>query len=721
MGLTLTIPENSAPKDSYITIIPLTKEELVNIPSDVYNVTYTENGITYIGYDVRLNGSSTNKFKKNIEISFKYNDSAYKDKSIENAVFIYYFDEENYKWEKISRKGLDKGRKEVKSHIDHFCQFYAGLMSMQTEPPQAKGINTKPINIEAVDPLVGYRNVEPPKASNYGSANIKYPIVIPEGINGLTPDIKLFYSSENREGDCGYGWNLNTSKIELKTKNVGKINYDITDTLILDGDELVMLNNDTVNKRVTYRRKVEKDFCKIVKNTDSTDTANYNSIIVYKADGTRYYYGLDANSRSYNTTKASYANQIFTWYLSKIEDKFENFIYYTYEKLDANRPYLKSIKYSYSCIEGISTYLNNINNDSNLYIINFNWINRTSGTENISYLSGFSYWDVTDLGIINNKKLDSISINYKTGSNLYELKKYKLTYGVGAFEKEILLNIQENILNDSSYITINETIFEYNTDDTPDFESNYMLIPVNGVTYPHIQEGLKFDAKSFVDLNQDGYTELFFNSINGNGQYLSINYFTDAYFYIPGNNTFNPNTSYRLTKPVKTNSDGEIENYTAKANIFDFNNDHMPDILYLNYGETNSTGKNTYLNYNKGKALLNYGLTYDIPDNEYLYFCDANGDGYADMLTGDSSNGYYINWRTPTDTQKLFTPGPDITGNLVDINGDGLPDMLGDNGISWNNHGSFLNPAMNNGAITSNYFIDINGDGLQTTKAFYWA
>ena len=116
-------------------------------------------------------------------------------------------------------------------------------MTVQSEPPQAKGINTNPINIQKVDPMAGIRGVSVPEANNKGSANVSYPIAIPEGINNLTPSVSINYSSEEKEGDCGYGWNLGVSRIEIDTKKV-VAKYDITDILLLDGAELVKIDSD---------------------------------------------------------------------------------------------------------------------------------------------------------------------------------------------------------------------------------------------------------------------------------------------------------------------------------------------------------------------------------------------------------------------------------------------------------------------------------------------
>src|SRR5262249_359153 len=73
-----------------------------------------------------------------------------------------------------------------------------------------------------LDPVDGYvLNSELPRLDNNQGAFTKdFPIVVPPGRNGLQPDVKLTYSSLDRDdmNIVGYGWSLNIPYIERLNK-----------------------------------------------------------------------------------------------------------------------------------------------------------------------------------------------------------------------------------------------------------------------------------------------------------------------------------------------------------------------------------------------------------------------------------------------------------------------------------------------------------------------
>ncbi len=100
--------------------------------------------------------------------------------------------------------------------------------------PPTKGVKLKSLQISAVVPettqpynrsSVG-QTLQPKTDLNTGALTFEYPIKIPAGRNGQTPDIKLQYNSKNNYNDSpfGYGWTVNIPYIE-------RINKDGTDKL----------------------------------------------------------------------------------------------------------------------------------------------------------------------------------------------------------------------------------------------------------------------------------------------------------------------------------------------------------------------------------------------------------------------------------------------------------------------------------------------------------
>ncbi|MCK4798602.1 MAG: hypothetical protein KAT05_14575, partial [Spirochaetes bacterium] len=430
-NLKLEIPKGAAYDESIINIKPISVGKLRKVPNSIM-FTDIESINSYVAYDITLNNNILNQFDEEISITFQY-DTALLNESNKNDIFIHYYDEYVGDWKYLKRDALDIKNNSVTSKVKHFCQFYVGSMNVDSEPAQAKGINTKPMNIKNVDPMEGIKNIEAPKPNNQGTANIKYPIDVPEGINKLTPELSINYSSEVREGNCGYGWNFAVSSIQIGTKD-GVPKYDGNDTLLLDGKELIKINS------TTYRVKNEGSFNKIIKN------GSY--YIVYNTNGNIQYYGYNDNSRLYDPDNLS---KIYQWFLTKTVDKFGNEINYTYqiENHSGKRSnlYLSQITYGYN---------------NNSYSVDFSWENRDD--IRTSYRSGFR--------INNNKRLTDIVVSY----NSTELKKERLFYNYNAHNKSILEIIREAVNEE----VINEQNFEYELSVNNTFNSPTRWISYNG-------------------------------------------------------------------------------------------------------------------------------------------------------------------------------------------------------------------------------------------------
>ena len=59
--------------------------------------------------------------------------------------------------------------------------------------------------------------IQPPTANRKGSANVNYPLWVPAGRAGLSPQLAVSYSSDGGSGWVGHGWSIAIPTIDVDT------------------------------------------------------------------------------------------------------------------------------------------------------------------------------------------------------------------------------------------------------------------------------------------------------------------------------------------------------------------------------------------------------------------------------------------------------------------------------------------------------------------------
>lgn len=93
-----------------------------------------------------------------------------------------------------------------------------------------------------------------------GAAIYNYPIAVPQGTNGLSPSIALFYSSQsaNREPDAiSANWKISESYIQRDANNTFDNSTDDSFKLILDGTSHDLIFSPTEKR---FHTKIESFF-----------------------------------------------------------------------------------------------------------------------------------------------------------------------------------------------------------------------------------------------------------------------------------------------------------------------------------------------------------------------------------------------------------------------------------------------------------------------------
>ncbi len=385
-------------------------------------------------------------------------------------------------------------------------------------------------------------------------------------------------------------------------------------------------------------------------------------------EGNSYYFGQNASAR---LSDAQNSTRTHRWYLERIEDTLGNSVDYSYEFIEGN-VYPKSITYTnHSSLKGI-------------YEIQFT----RSPREDVitSYATGFA--------VTTKYRISEIKVLVQG----VLAREYDLRYGTGINGTRTLLE------------GITEIGYEADVATTlPEVQFTYQKQPQQLLVQNTVQEP-------------------------------SPKPFTLVEFLVS-----------RKDSPIK----GVKKVEDKAARLADVNADGYPDVVYSGYIDKDDQipGSGVYLNTGYGFALSSVFrdpwqfITWQDYDNG-VRLGDLNADGFADILqarrytqkskihiasstalAGVNGWGNVQNFKMPTMfidsadmiADKIQRGEADTQTQLVDVNGDNLPDVVSENGIYINNGSDWVhNPqfvlprplrdsAKRDGGVR---FVDVNNDGL---------
>ncbi|MGH7978938.1 MAG: SpvB/TcaC N-terminal domain-containing protein, partial [Limisphaerales bacterium] len=165
-----------------------------------------------------------------------------------------------------------------------------------------------------------------------GRFGYQVPIEVPPARGGTEPDIALEYSSANKNGWCGVGWDLDTGYIQRETRyGVPASGSSYADSygfiFSFGGHSGRLVNTGSSN----YCAQINTDFLKF------TYAGGY--WIATDKDGQKYYFGATTASRITTTFGT------FRWALSSTSDPNGNQSLYSYTS-DSGQLYLSEIDYN---------------------------------------------------------------------------------------------------------------------------------------------------------------------------------------------------------------------------------------------------------------------------------------------------------------------------------------------------------------------------------------
>jgi hypothetical protein len=416
-----------------------------------------------------------------------------------------------------------------------------------------------------------------------GSASSDYAIKVPEGTNGLKPEVNISYNSSGSRSfyqRVGLGWGLSESSIEKDVHYTPDNTGDDTYKLIWRGTEYKLVDQGGGK----YKTKIES-FLDISHLSSGANNARGDYWVVKTPDGTSYRLGHTSDS------ELSCSNRNFTLdaQLDSITDTHNNHIYYTYFK-DNGLSYLQSIKYNNNQEREILFSYDGIAHDRSLY----------------------------SQGCLQNEKYRLNNIKAKANGGL--VHEYDMGYTNSAVNESLLTSILEKGSDGTS--SLPATTYEYK----PQVKS-FSDQPVKWLDHVNLD---------YLHLNRDDVTVA---DVNGDG----------------------------LLDIVRTSQVGAHSNWN----------------VVLNSGSTWSPNYILWGNYLDEANGIN--------SNE-MKLIDVNGDGLIDVVRGqEGSDGSRSTWRVWKNIGTGFSPSfefwvnnlwvssarlNDPKTNLIDVNGDGLPDIV---------------------------------------------
>ncbi|MBW3002960.1 VCBS repeat-containing protein [Candidatus Woesearchaeota archaeon] len=520
--------------------------------------------------------------------------------------------------------------------------------------------------------------------SNSGAAVYSYTIDVPPGTAGMQPSLGLFYNSHaarSHQGIVGSGWSLSESYVYRDAQDTFDYNGDDHFTLILNGQSLKLLYSDGIWHT----------------ETESHMHIAYASDMwtVKTKDGTTYKFGNDADSR----LESNLYDYSVRWYLSDVTDLHGNKIYYDYMENpyndDIGVTYLKEIRY----------------NSDQTRRIELGYENRPDVF--------YQYIDANQVQRARRLK----EIKTFVGDNL--VKKYVIKYNSPVDTVSLLESIQEFSPDGQK---LPATTFEYN-------------IPAKGWQYEGSWQipkdayfgGSEDNGARFFDINKDGLIDI-----------VKKNDIGADFVFLNTGTGWQQSTAWDL--PPRDFSDDGID---EGLRVVDVNKDGYMDILDVESDCKNC--REVWINNKVDRwtedtswyipascAVQSDHDRYHHDVDMGVRWVDVNADGLVDCVRStiydeDEERDTYIHnghgWSRDSDWQfpeiYFVSDYPDFKDNgvrLVDINGDGLPDIVPNDNSIWVNVGNGwqrsnqwktpIDLVESDGEDEGARFADVNGDGL---------
>ncbi|QSX37218.1 tandem-95 repeat protein [Shewanella sedimentimangrovi] len=558
-----------------------------------------------------------------------------------------------------------------------------------------------------------------------GAASYAVPITLPPGRSGMQPAISLNYSSQAGEGIAGMGWSLSAYSSIARCSAIYDLNQSTkaptlssADLLCLNGSMLVAVPAPGGTTPGSYGfsgtyYKTERNNGQYVIQLGGNINQSSTYFELYDPDGKVHTLGDSANTQLI-PSGVSVATE---WLQSRSEDPFGNQIHYLYSESTVGNRYLSDIYYTgFQGTYGDRHVVFNYTDKAPEF--SYHWGGKRIFNQQLKSIeikiadTLKAVWKLTyetpDANALNDAATLE-KLEYCDGSDDSNCLTSNFTWNHKVYDRHELTSHAADHIHDNDtvgYQLVNKG--DYDGDGVADLhiplEGTYLSS--NGVkvgAYPHVSYAL-----SHVDVNGDGvisYNEHSMNTLSGTIDYDGngkddIAYINDSLNIEIGSvDTETGAVSVLVDTGINAACFGSTLDLSVEvfcqSHLIDVNGDGSADLIVATNKST-SSGMHTitykvYLNNPpSGGFSTTPNGSFNASAEDSLQPMDLDGDGVLDLVPGSFGTslkwyklGYDNSTGTVTVTEKNYTFNVNVNkvertkpSRWVDLNGDGLPDVL---------------------------------------------